>query len=142
MTPKTTPPNGAIFDYPYLWSFQSAQKLDNSKTRTCCLAFTHTSASGTTFLVIIPISDRQGSDPDSSIEIPVREKKRAGLDVARPAYLHLDEYNWDRLLDSWYFDPRVRARGRLSDRFTRYVLTELFDKLKLGKAKRVDRTKP
>jgi hypothetical protein len=140
MTTKKPPPNGTVFAYPYLWAQQADSGLQNSKDRTCCLAFTSKSVSGTEFVVIVPISDRQGVDVSSSMEIPTLEKMRGGLDSVRPAFIHLSQYNFDRWIDSWYLNPNAKPLGRFGDAFTRKVVGAIAQRFKQRESRRIDRT--
>jgi hypothetical protein len=137
---KRPPPNGTVFLYPYLWAYQADEGVENAKDRTCCLAFTGQSTSGIEYLVILPISDRPADDPKSAIEITTLERMRGGLDPDRPAYIHVGEYNFDRFVQSWYLDLKVKPLGCFGDSFSRKVVDAVVKGIKHKTTRRIDRT--
>lgn len=139
MTTMKPPPNGAVFMYPYVWAYQSDLGQLDAKDRTCCLAFTMKDATGAECLVVLPISDQKGEDPSAYVEVTAFERQRAGLDPARPAYVHVSEHNFDRFVGSWFYNARIEALGRFSDSFTRAILEALAGRLKLKKSRHIDR---
>jgi hypothetical protein len=141
-TAKTPPPNGTVFKYAYLWKWQAAQGLLQSKDRVCCLAFAWKRPNGKQGLAILPISDRIGNDPKHTITIPSQEIKRAGLQVARPAFIHINEYNYDELPTSYYYQSGQKPLGRFSSEFTKVIVDAMLQQLKLSQLKQVNRTEP
>ncbi len=137
---KTPPPNGSVLNYPYLWLWQIEQRIPFSKDRTCCLAFTLKRPNGKDGLVILPISDDAGDGSKDVLVIPFNEKRRAGLQTNRDAFLHMDEYNFDELQGSLYFQPKAKPLGHFSEAFTRKVITMLKEQLRQGQIRQINRT--
>jgi hypothetical protein len=129
---------GDVFYFPYLWKNQSGKGISDSKERTCCLAFKSMSPLGLRFLVIVPISDRK-TEGGSFIEITEFEKKRAGLDPARPAYVHLDEFNFDPVEGSFVRKGNPAVLGRFSRGFLEQITGALATNIKLKSSTGIDR---
>ncbi|KST61177.1 hypothetical protein AO398_00360 [Methylobacterium sp. GXS13] len=135
---------GAVFDYPYLWS-NEAGKVDNPKDRVTCLVVARTRADregvDLHHLLLAGITDNPRPDQEA-VEIPVTEKRRAGLQLERPAFVVLSEYNYDVLPHSWNYDPNGRTFGRFSDAFMDEVRRRFFTLMKAGMTARNDRMAP
>lgn len=133
---------GSVFAYPYLWRVEEGV-IDHPKDRTTCLAILKkiTTADGTTLvhLFLLGITDHPRPEQDA-VEIPETEKRRAGLDPIRPAFIVLSEYNYDVLPLSWWYDPDSKDYGRLSQRFTADVRRMFLLKIARKAARRADRT--
>jgi hypothetical protein len=129
---------GDVFYFPYLWKSQSDKGITDSKERTCCLAFKSTSPSGQRFLVIVAISDRKTGSA-SFIEITEFEKQLAGLDPARPAYVHLDEFNFDPVEGSFVRKGNPVVLGRFSRNFLEQITGALAANIKLKSTTGIDR---
>jgi hypothetical protein len=132
---RTPPPNGTVFLYPFLWDHQAKRGIEHAKDRTCCLALT-LPVSGKQ--AIVPISDQQSA---AALVVSAAEKRKAGLDAARPAYVHVDEANIDSLERSWHFNPRAAPLGRFSDRFSREIYAAILQALRQRKLRANDRTR-
>ncbi|MBZ0262889.1 MAG: hypothetical protein K8F90_20065 [Hyphomicrobiales bacterium] len=128
---------GDVFYFPYLWKVQADKGIADSKERTCCLAFKSMSPSGQRFLVILPISDRKTEG--SFIEITEFEKRLAGLDPARPAYVHLDEFNFDPVVGSLVRKGNPVVLGRFSRSFLEHITGALATNIKLKSSRGIDR---
>jgi hypothetical protein len=137
---KTPPPNGTVFKYCYLWVWQSKRGMLQSKDRVCRLAFVWNRPNGKDGLAILPISDLAGDDPSKFITIPPQEIKRAGLQTGRPAFIHIDEYNYDEFPTSYYYQSNQKPLGKFSEGFTKALVNSMMQRLKLHQMKQVDRT--
>jgi hypothetical protein len=124
-TVKQPPPNGTVFKYAYLWVWQSKKGILQSKDRVCCLAFVWKRSNGRNGLAILPISDLAGEDPSRFITVPSREIKRAGLQVGRQAFIHIDEYNYDEFPVSHYYQSTQKPLGKFSESFTRIIIDRM-----------------
>lgn len=129
---------GDVFYFPYLWKCQADKGITDSKERTCCLAFKSTSPSGQRFLVIVPISDQKTAD-GAFIEITEFEKRQAGLDPARPAFVHLDEFNFDPVKGSFVRKGNPVVLGRFSRGFLEQITGALATNIKLKSSTGIDR---
>ena len=94
--------------------------------------------SGQRFLVIVPISDHK-TGSGSFIEITEFEKQRAGLDPARPAYVHLDEFNFDPVEGSFVRKGNPVVLGRFSRGFLEQITGALATNIKLKSSTGIDR---
>ncbi len=129
---------GDVFYFPYLWKEEAKSGVTDSKERTCCLAFNSIPPSGQRYLVIVPISDRK-SAVGTSIEVPETEKLRAGLNPARPAHVHVDEFNFDPVEGSFVRRAKPKILGRFSKGFTERIASALAIRIKLRSAAGIDR---
>jgi hypothetical protein len=132
---RTPPPNGTVFLYPFLWNHQAKRGIEHAKDRTCCLALT-LPVSGKQ--AIVPISDQESAD---ALGVSTAEKRRAGLDAARPAYVHVNEANIDKFASSWHFNPQAKPLGRFSDGFSREIYAAILEALRQRKLRATDRTR-
>lgn len=137
---KKQPQTGSIFHYPYLWSHEKDAGRENPKNRTVCLIVKIKHQTGDDHIVLLPISDNAPSPPSLSIAVPEIEKRRAGLDPSRAAYVHVDDYNVDILQRSWNYDPRAKVFGRFGKAFTAKISSALMQAIKSGLSLRIDRT--
>lgn len=129
---------GEVFYFPYLWKNQSDKGIADSKERTCCLAFKSASPAGQRLLVIVPISDRK-TESGNFIEITKFEKQLAGLDPVRPAYVHLDEFNFDPVEGSFVRKGNPVVLGRFSRNFLEQITGALAANIKLKSTTGIDR---
>ncbi len=91
-------------------------------------------------MAILPIGDLQGDDPSKFITVPPQEIKRAGMQMGRRAFIHIDEYNYDELPTSYYYQPNQKPLGKFSKGFTQVIIDAMLRRLKLSQLKQVDRT--
>ena len=133
---------GSVFAYPYLWRVDR-NRIDHPKERTTCLTVARQvrRVGGATLvhLFLLAISDRPRPDQEV-IELPEIEKRRAGLDPARPAYVVLSEYNYDVLPHSWWYDPNSKDYGRFGRGFTDQIVRRFLIGISRKQASRTDRT--
>ena len=129
---------GDVFYFPYLWKRQADRGITDSKERTCCLAFKSTSPTGQRFLIILPISD-QKTEGGAFIEITQLEKRKAGLDPARSAFVHLDEFNFDPVEGSFVRKGNSDVLGRFTRGFLEQITDALAANIKLKSSRGIDR---
>lgn len=87
-----TPEPGLVVCYSYLWHDESvAGREEGIKNRPCALILVSPKADGTRILVT-PITHTKPSDLSSAVEIPIKTKKRLGLDD-KPAWAICSEVN-------------------------------------------------
>ena len=74
-------------------------------------------------VLLFPITTKQPERGRFAFEIPVIEKRRAGLDVDRQLWIIMDEYNSDLVGNSFYSEPDPPI-GRFSKAFFLPILRE------------------
>jgi hypothetical protein len=129
---------GEVFYFPYLWKAEAKKGITDSKERTCCLAFNSRPPTGKRYYIIVPISDRN-SEAGTSLVVPDIEKQRAGLNPGRPAYVHIDEFNFDPMEGSIIRSSRPKVLGRFSKGFTEQIASALAVRIRLKSATGIDR---
>lgn len=131
--------DGQVVRYPYLWLRQYEDGRDSpEKDRPVCLAITF-KRQGITHLVILPITGSPPAEGRSFIDIPELEMHRAGLSSFKRAWLAVDEYNYDVVERSFYFDSNQRPRGSFSGKFLKRILIAVRPII-AARTGRVDRT--
>ena len=130
---------GDVFLYPYLWSQDYARGIENPKNRTSCLVFKTKDKAGVVHLVILAISDQAPKHERDAVAVPEIELRRGGLDPARPAYVHVSEFNDDVLPFSTSYEPSAPTLGRFSRSFTELIARTLAANIRAGRAKRYSR---
>ncbi|RJF86690.1 hypothetical protein D3874_06350 [Oleomonas cavernae] len=132
-------PRGSVIRYPYLWRRQRTQgETEGRKERPVCLAITG-ELRGSTVLILLPISGTAPLADQVTLEIPQLERRRAGLDETKPAWITMSEYNFDIAEASFYFDPSSKPMGQFSDAFLKQIY-RLLRKYLVDPKARVDRT--
>ena len=136
---------GCVFHYPYWWRSDARRGIENPKNRTTTLAIarkTETREGAVlTHLFLLGITDNPG-DSRGAVEIPLIEKRRAGLDPMRAAFVVITEYNYDVLPLSHDYDPRSKTFGAFSSVFTEEVRLRFLRAVKNGIAFRVEKISP
>ncbi|TYC63955.1 hypothetical protein FMN50_01990 [Rhodobacterales bacterium] len=136
---KGSPSLGDVWDYPYLWSWQSSGgETEGRKTRPCALALVTRRKDGQTEIILVPVTTKEPAAGAHFIEVPQIEKKRAGLDEHLTLWVICDEFNSDLPGQSFYFVPGGKI-GAFSIKFTKQVQAELVKAIKSRKAARVER---
>jgi hypothetical protein len=136
---RNTIESGIIIDYPFLWSWQAERGEDaGRKNRPVCVVLA-LPADGITHLVLLAISGTPPRDGQHTIEVPVLERRRAGLLEWRDAWITLSEYNYDIAERSVCLDPEAKVYGRFSRTFLAKVAEQFRYQLTSRKA-RIDRT--
>ena len=120
--------SGAVFAYPYLWKADAERGLTDSKDRTTCMAVRRdvagTDGNIISHLLLLGITDRVWIG-QLALEVPDTEKRRAGLNPQRPAFVVVSEYNYDVLPHSWHYAPRSETYGKFSSKFTEDIATAI-----------------
>jgi hypothetical protein len=134
------PAAGDVIRYPYLWRWQSTRgESEGRKDRPTCLVLAVRDKVRKTHLVLLAITSQQPADDRRALEIPELERRRAGLDDTKQAWIMVDEYNYDIAEQSFYFDSRQKPLGAFSRRFLGEIASAFKPTLQ-GNANRVDRT--
>ncbi|TFF21771.1 hypothetical protein E3C22_13900 [Jiella endophytica] len=134
---------GSVFAYPYLWMVEEAKGIRDAKDRTTCLAIRRDvgGADGTTtHLMLLGITDQLWKG-QKAVEVPDTEKRRAGLNPKRPAFVVVSEYNYDVLPHSWHYAPGTKTYGSFSSKFCKDIAEALKALSRQGGLAKVDRTR-
>ncbi len=131
---------GAVIDdYPYLWFRQArAGETEGRKPRPVCVAVAVANEEGSTHLALLAISSQPPTAKQVALAIPQAERHRIGLDADRPAWVSVDEYNYDVLEESYYLPRKPRTSKSVSPTFLKLILNAFKETLK-KKAGRVVR---
>jgi hypothetical protein len=133
---------GTVFHYPYFWYDDYKNGIENPKNRTTTISIIkktiNNNSAELTHLFLLGITDspREGQD---CIEIPALEKRRAGLDPLRLAYVVVSEYNYDLLPHSYDYDPNSKDFGVFSDVFINTVRDKFIAALRQKQSIRMQR---
>jgi hypothetical protein len=128
---------GSVITYPYLWVREADRgETDGRKLRPSAVALRLKRESGADALVLLAITSKQPLPQQDAIEVPEKEKRRAGLDSDKRLWIVLDEYNTDTVGESFYLVPGSPL-GHFSDAFFLSLL-RAFAKVRLN-ARRVKR---
>lgn len=92
-----------------------------------------------THMVILPISGTAPREDQQTLEIPQLEIRRANLSLSKRAWLTIDEYNYDIVERSYYFDPGQRPQGSFSPKFLEEIRKAIRPML-ANRTGRIDRT--
>lgn len=129
---------GCVIRYPYLWVRESQRdETEGRKRRPVAVGLRIVRPSGRDVLLLFAITSQAPQAHRLAVEIPEAERRRAGLDVGRPLWIILDEYNQDIVGQSFHLAPE-RPVGRFSKAFFLPVL-KLFAQRR-EQSKRVNRT--
>ena len=91
----------AVIRYPYLWSREEGKgETGGRKVRPVAVGVRIARADGD-LVLFFPITTKQPERDRFSFEIPVIEKRRAGLDADRQLWIIMDEYNSDLVGNSF-----------------------------------------
>lgn len=133
---------GAVFAYAYRWA-DEAENVEHPKDRTTCLSIVQkrTTVEGSTIvhLFLLGISDNPRAG-QTFVEVPNLERRRAGLEPDRAAFVITSEYNYDVLPFSWYYDRNSKTYGAFSPPFTEQVRRAFLVNVRNGLSRRMDRT--
>ena len=92
---SSMPGNGSILRYPYLWRWQYEKgETEGRKARPVCLMLAIPRLN-TTHLVFLAISSTPPRPNQTTIPIPTLERRRAGLNDWKEAWITVSEYNYD-----------------------------------------------
>jgi hypothetical protein len=133
------PRQGDIWRYDYLWDWQAARgETEGRKARPVAFVAVVKGQTGTTRLYILALTTKPPAKETPAIEVPVLERRRAGLSDTDKVWVILNEYNQDVLEHSYYFQPDARL-GEFGPSFRKKVLTAFGQVLKEGNARAVRR---
>ena len=130
---------GCVFKYPFKWR-SAASRDAEPKDRPVCMVLRVSHPSGFERIAVVAISDRAMADDGSSIELPSTELVAAGLNPARRAFVHLNEVNFDRIDNSFSFNPNARVLGRFSKNFIAHISRQLVANIKNKRVTTIDRS--
>jgi hypothetical protein len=135
----TDPVEGDIWRYPYLWGSQDDRgETEGRKDRPTAIIAALRDEKGQKHLFLLPLTTKQPRSQQNAMEIPVIEARRAGLTDEGRVWVILDEYNYDILQKSAYFDPDGRV-GRFSAAFSKKLLATYSVALARQQTRRVRR---
>ena len=105
-----------VIHYPYLWAREARRgETEGRKDRPVSVGIRLSRAEGD-LLVLLPITTKEPEPARFATEIPLIEKRRAGLDPDLRLWIILDEYNTDIVGQSFYLEPE-QPIGRFSKAF-------------------------
>jgi hypothetical protein len=108
---------GAVVRYPYLWAHQSdGGETEGRKDRPVAVGVRLPRPNNEDVVLLFPITSQEPTASRFVAEIPLTEKRRAGLATHMRLWLVLDEYNQDILGQSFYWQPEPPL-GYLSKAF-------------------------
>jgi len=92
--PLPQPVPGLVIRYSYLWHAEQLQgREEGQKDRPCAIvAAIRSDESGSTRVLVLPITHRPPEQPNLAVEIPVKVKRHLKLDDA-PSWAVLTEWN-------------------------------------------------
>lgn len=129
-----------MWRYPYLWHRQArVGETEGRKDRPCALALAQRAADGRVVVYLVPITSVPPSRSQAHVvEVPLIEKRRAGLDAHLALWVIVDEFNEDVPAQSFYFEPGNRL-GSFSPAFTQAVRAAMIRALQARALARVPR---
>ena len=105
-----------VIRYPYLWVREAQQgETEGRKERPVAVGI-RVSRPGGDLLLLFAITTKQPEPARFACEIPLIEKRRAGLNPDLRLWIILDEYNTDVVGQSFYLEPDPPI-GRFSKAF-------------------------
>jgi hypothetical protein len=127
---------GNVYRFSYLWSWQSARGEESGqKFRPACLVLKTKKPTGNLFL--FPVTTNMPLQDRLAIEIPLAERKAAGLDAR--SWIVLDEYNQASEAAAYDFDS-LEPIGQFSNRFFGEIAETVKHAILPGRIKAVSRT--
>ena len=106
----------SVIRYPYLWAREAYRgETEGRKDRPVAVGVRVSRPSGD-LLLLFPITTKEPDPARFASEIPLIEKRRAGLDPDLRLWIILDEYNTDIVGQSFYLEPEPLI-GRFSKAF-------------------------
>jgi hypothetical protein len=105
-----------VIRYPYLWARQArAGETEGRKERPVAVGVRIARVDGD-LILLFPITTQEPEASRLSAEIPLIEKRRAGLDADLRLWIIFDEFNTDIVGRSFYLEPELPI-GRFSKAF-------------------------
>ena len=134
------PAAGQVFDYHYLWKWQSDRgETEGRKKRPSCVVIVVVNEAGHHVMFIAPITSKTPDHGRTALEIPETEARRAQIDSHLSLWVILDELNADVLEASYTIEERS-PRGSFSPAFTDAILRGVQQLRAAGKLKLSKRT--
>jgi len=130
---------GAVIRYPFLWTHEAvAGETEGRKERPAAVGFRIPRPDTGDILLLFPITTKEPAPSRFFAEIPLTEKRRAGLDTVSRLWLILDEFNEDAIGGSFYLEPDPPL-GRFSRAFFLPLMRQFIDRrAKLRSVRRHD----
>ncbi|SCB51272.1 hypothetical protein [Rhizobium lusitanum] len=117
MSDNRMPPNGSVFQYPYLWKWQQDRgETEGRKERPVCMMLAIPRGKQT-HLILLAISGTPPRSDQTALEIPALERRRSGLREWKDGWITVSEYNYDVAETSFYYDPNAEILGQFSKAF-------------------------
>lgn len=130
---------GAVFSYPYLWKRQAeAGETEGRKDRPVAVALRIGRIDGLETIVVLPITSKAPVPDRMAAEIPLNEKRRAGLDPDLRLWIMLDEANLDVVGKSYYLSDQ-KPLGHFSRSYFLPIARQFVTHFR--NASKVDRTR-
>lgn len=121
----------SVVRYPYLWARQARSgETEGRKDRPVAVGVRVVRPEGD-LIVFFPITTKQPEVSQFTVEIPVIEKRRAGLNVDLRLWIIFDEFNTDIVGKSFYLEPEPPI-GRFSKAFFLPLLREFIARRKVS----------
>jgi hypothetical protein len=132
---------GDVILYPYRWTHevQRRRAADGSKVRPCGVVVAVVTAAGRTHVLLAAISSKPPMADQVAISLPEIERRRAGLDASREAWIYVSEANEDIEGVSLYLTAEPRL-GTLGKAFLERVKAAFLAGLDRRSGSRVNRT--
>lgn len=134
---------GDIILYPYLWSWEAGTGLHLAdKIRPCLILFR--GAKGTAqenSVLICAITSAEVRPPNSAIDIPAHEGRRAMIRRPEDSRVVITECNSDDVERSTHLNERYVLEKRFSPEFIKELQNTLRDYVAQKKMRRIDRAK-
>ena len=132
---------GDVIVYPYRWvrEYRADQSIDGAKDRPCGVIVAAKAASGQTHILLLAISSQPPRPDQAALPLPQIERRRAGLDVHREAWIYVSEANEDVEGQSYYLTDEP-ASGAISKVFLERVKATFLARLQQAKRSVVRRT--
>ena len=118
-----------VIRYPYLWAREAERgETEGRKERPVAVGVRMPRPDGD-LVLFFPITTKQPDTLGFAVEVPVIEKRRAGLDADRRLWIIFDEFNTDIVGNSFYLEPEPPI-GRFSKAFFLPLLREFIGRRK------------
>jgi len=112
----------SVIMYPYLWDREHrAGEIEGRKPRETAVALRVARKDDKQALILLAITTTPPTADQDAVEVPEIEKRRTGLDMGKPVWIILDEYNYDVIGESFYLEPEPPI-GQFSDAFFKPVV--------------------
>lgn len=105
-----------VIRYPYLWVREAQRGETEGRKERPVAVGVRVSRPGGDLLLLFAITTKEPEPARFACEIPLIEKRRAGLDPDLRLWIILDEYNTDVVGQSFYLEPDPPI-GRFSKAF-------------------------